>query len=251
MIGRTNTGGGGGLNFKVVGGTTAPSNPKENMIWINTNTPITDWVFSATQPTAASGRVWISTGTPSPAEFNALKKNGIQVYPLYANQYVSGAWVSRTAKIYQNSKWVTLWDGVSLYNKGDQCAHITGGWEETYQPGIIGVSPVFNADHIYFKTGSNTVCDLVTKKPVDLTGVSKIHMYLEDVSYTSAITSTSNIFISKVNNPPGGNNVIAVGTTRATHAELNVTSYDGLYYISVSIGNGVQGKITEIKWERG
>ena len=120
-------GGSGGLNFTVVGGTTAPSNPKENMIWVNTSTAITDWVFSATQPTAASGRVWIFTGTSSTFEFNALKKNGIQVYPISAKQYVSGAWVNVAAMSYQNGEWVNWWDG-TMYASGDEFKHITGGW---------------------------------------------------------------------------------------------------------------------------
>ena len=43
-------GGGGNLmNFKVVGGT-KPSNPKENTIWVNTNTAITGWHFGAEEP---------------------------------------------------------------------------------------------------------------------------------------------------------------------------------------------------------
>ena len=72
MLGRTNTGGGGsgGLNFTVVGGTTAPSNTKENMIWVNTSTKITSYIFSATQPTGSAGMVWIPTGTSSTVEFN-------------------------------------------------------------------------------------------------------------------------------------------------------------------------------------
>ena len=117
MLGRTNTGGGGGggLNFQVVGGTTAPSNPKENTIWINTTEKITSWIFSATEPqNPIPGMVWIRTGVSSPAEFNALKKNGIQVYPISAKQYVSGAWVNVTVKIYQdavmNAKTI-LWNG--------------------------------------------------------------------------------------------------------------------------------------------
>lgn len=96
------------LNFDVVGGTTAPSNPKENMIWVNTSTKITSYIFSATQPTGSAGMVWISTDTYSSAEFNALKKNGIQVYPISAKQYVSGAWVEKIAKIRQSGAWVPL-----------------------------------------------------------------------------------------------------------------------------------------------
>lgn len=128
MLGRTNTGGGGsgGLNFQVIGGTTAPSNPKENMIWVNTSTKITSYIFSATQPTGSAGMVWISTGTSSTVEFNALKKNGIQVYPLSAKQYISGAWGDVTAMSYQGGEWVG-WI-TYLYNEGDECTDITGGW---------------------------------------------------------------------------------------------------------------------------
>ena len=79
--------GSGGLNFKVVGGTSQPTNPKENTIWVNTSTTITGYVFSAAEPAAPEeGMVWITTGTSSTVEFNALKKNGIQVYPISAKQ---------------------------------------------------------------------------------------------------------------------------------------------------------------------
>ena len=51
MLGRTNTGsgGGGGLNFKVVGNP-KPTNPKENTLWIDTDVKFKRWVFSATEP---------------------------------------------------------------------------------------------------------------------------------------------------------------------------------------------------------
>ena len=79
--GTGNTGGGsGGLNFKVVGGTTSPSNPKENTIWVNTDQKITSWIFSATKPEGPSeGTVWIMTGTTSTVEFNALKHIHIDI----------------------------------------------------------------------------------------------------------------------------------------------------------------------------
>ncbi len=113
----------GELNFEVVDGTTAPSNPKENVIWVNTSTPITSWMFSATEPTSPDDKmVWISTGTSSTVEFNALKKNGIQVYPISAKQYIGGAWVDKEIKCYQNGGWKThvqklyiVKNGVSAY----------------------------------------------------------------------------------------------------------------------------------------
>lgn len=100
------TGGGSPLNFKVVGGTSAPSDPKENTIWVNTDAEITSWAFSATEPkTPAAGMVWISVGVSSPTEFNALKKNNLTVYPMSAKQYVGGAWVAKGSSSYQSGAW--------------------------------------------------------------------------------------------------------------------------------------------------
>lgn len=121
------TGGGTALNFSVVGGTTKPTNPKENTIWINTGTSITSWVFSPTAPASpAAGMVWIATATASSAAFNALKKNTLQVLPQEAKQYVSGAWVSKAATTYQSGAWKS-WT-VSLYESGNEFDEVTGGW---------------------------------------------------------------------------------------------------------------------------
>lgn len=109
MIGITNAGGGGGgsLNFKVVGGTSAPASPAENTIWVNTSVAITSWIFSTTAPTSpAAGMVWFATGNSSSVAFNAVKKNGIWIYPASCQQYISGSWVSKTAKTYKGGAWV-------------------------------------------------------------------------------------------------------------------------------------------------
>lgn len=120
--------GGQPLNFKVVGGTAAPDAPRENMVWVNTDAEITSWIFCAAQPeTPAEGMVWIATGRGSNVEFNALKKNGIQVCPLSAMQYVSGAWVDVTAKSYQGGAWVDWINWNLLFDYGDNTA-VTGGW---------------------------------------------------------------------------------------------------------------------------
>lgn len=133
-------GGGSSLNFKVVGNP-QPSNPSENTIWLNTDTHIESWVFSATEPsTAEFGMVWFPVGTSSTVAFNALKKNGIQVYPLSAKQYIDGAWIPKTAKIYQGGEWVNLI--TYLYDAGNECEAITGGWISVQSQGSI---PMGNA----------------------------------------------------------------------------------------------------------
>lgn len=101
-----NLGGGTSLNFKVVGNP-QPTNPKENTIWLNTDVPIGRWYFSATQPEGLNaGDVWFSIGASSPVAFNALKKNGVMVYPISAKQYIDGALVDKTAKSHQDGEWV-------------------------------------------------------------------------------------------------------------------------------------------------
>lgn len=107
MIGRTNAGGGGGggLNFKVITNP-LPSTAKENTIWVDTD-KINSYYFSATQPENMTNYdVWFPVGTSSNVAFNALKKNGILVYPLSAKQYVNGSLVNVDAKSYQNGEWV-------------------------------------------------------------------------------------------------------------------------------------------------
>ena len=122
MIFNVTGGGGAALNFKVVGYATKEellaATPAENTIGIITEIPITGYHFGKEEPSpAAAGMVWITTGTRSPVEFNALKKNAIQVYPISAKQYISGAWVDKVAKSYQGGEWVEWFDG-TVYDNG-------------------------------------------------------------------------------------------------------------------------------------
>lgn len=94
------------LNFTVVGGATEPENPKENMVWINTDQEITGWAFSADEPeNPAEGMVWIETAAFSSIEFDVLKENCVMVYPIAAQVYISGAWVKSGLKIFQIGAW--------------------------------------------------------------------------------------------------------------------------------------------------
>lgn len=99
-------GGGSSLNFKVVGGTAQPTGT-ENLIWVNTDMAISDWVFDVKAPTSpADGMVWIAEGMSSVAGFNMLKKHGVWTYPTGCKQYISGAWIDKTARTYQGGAWV-------------------------------------------------------------------------------------------------------------------------------------------------
>ena len=98
-------------NYSVVGGLEEPTNPTQNMIWIQTETPINRVFFGNDEPNEilTNGDVWIATGNFSSVAFNALKVDNEymnEVYPLNAKQYVGSAWIDVTAKSYQNGEWV-------------------------------------------------------------------------------------------------------------------------------------------------
>lgn len=166
---KAGAGGGAPMNFKVVGNP-QPSNPKENIIWVNTDVPIGKWHFDANRPNdLQEGDVWFSVGTSSPVEFNALKKNGIQVYPLSAKQYVSGELVYVTTKSYQGGEWVDWF--TYLYEVGNVFEELTGGYTSFVEQG--GYARV-DADGMRFQTVRNQSgyypsSGLSTVKKIDFT----------------------------------------------------------------------------------
>jgi hypothetical protein len=173
--------GGAALNFKIIGGTVQPENPMENTIWVDTNVEITGWHFGTTAPeNPVPGMVWIHTGTSSNAGFNALKKNGIMVYPLSAKQHIDGAWVSKTAESWQNGNWVDWFP--FLYNRGDECIDLTGGWvsrswEMAENAGSASqtYSIEKNDDYLKFTKTGQVGAVMHTAHKIDLSKVKAIH----------------------------------------------------------------------------
>ena len=179
-----NQSGGAILNFKIVGGTTVPSNPSENTIWINTSTPIADWYLQNTEPTAIEGRVWIVIGTSSVTPFNALKKNGLYVYPLTAKQYVSGAWVSKPISIYRGGVWDNVLSELYLYKAGDEYVSITGGWEEG---SVKNGSLTKNTTNLTLFSDANSAYAIaITNKKISISGAKTVTI--------NAITANTNSY---------------------------------------------------------
>lgn len=123
-------GGGSGLNFKVVGGTTKPTDPKENTLWVNTAVEFESWIFSADQPQVQeAGMVWFEVRPSGNLVFDALKgANVLNVAPIAASQYVDNNWQIVTAEIYQDGAWETLNKTVWLLDGMNQYENVTGGW---------------------------------------------------------------------------------------------------------------------------
>ena len=220
------------LNFKVVGGTSAPSNPTENTIWVNTPTTITGYcfassIFNSTIP-IRNGWVVILVDTSSPVEFNALKENCIKIYPISVVEYVDGAFVDRVAKSYQDGKWV---DWITyLYNKGDLCTARTGGWSGSWTNanGCLSVTASGNSTK-YVQTTVNKVAltagDTLTVKykVTQIDGLLQTSMRFGITSTKPASTSTS---------LPSFVNVVICDETKG-QANLSIGS-SGEYYVVIT-----------------
>lgn len=218
------------LNFKIVGGTAAPSSPKENMIWVHTDAAITGYTFKATQPEEAEGRVWIRTGEKSTEAFEAIEKNAIWVYPLSAVQYIGGVWEDKTAQIYRNGSYIALENALNLFLNGDQCTAVTGGWKlhnnAEFKNGLLDIISAY----------TNGGAQVSTGKAIDLSAYRTLHVQVEESYTESYICILSGVPDGESYNPNVDN---AVAKTRITTAvgeyTVDVSALDNSYF--VWIGN--------------
>lgn len=118
-------------NYSVVGDVNEPTNPTKNMIWVQTENAIGKVHFSGVEPSSVNDNdIWIYTGNGSSVAFDAIKIGNDTmntVYPISAKQYVSGAWVDKTAKIWQNGAWNDWFTG-ELFKNGNDFEPVSGGW---------------------------------------------------------------------------------------------------------------------------
>ena len=241
------SGGGGGtsLNFEVVDGTTQPNSPKENTIWVNSDTTISKWDFSLDEPTSpAEGMVWFCVSPSSAAPMNALtKSDSLMVYPMGCKQYISGAWVEKVAKTYQNGAWVDWYR--YLYNNGNTYEEITGGWtldgKAWSSDGTNKVTPKATYYDSYMQITHSTSSNAgggraYLVNAFDLTNDSKL--VLEGSFVTNR--TTNKLFIwSSLSGSYISTNAAAELNLNGTFTtlEVDVTALIGNYYIGFGLYN--------------
>lgn len=170
------TGGGAGLKLKVVGGTAAPSSPRENTLWVNTDTEISGYAFAVNQPVnPVEGMVWFQTGLDASAPINIDRKNTVMLYPVDCMQYISGAWTAKKAQTYMGGVWLEWWQG-ELYADGNTFDSTTGGF--------VGVpftatapAVTYNADNVKLVQANQTWGGLWrTNNLIDLSNYSSLSL---------------------------------------------------------------------------
>ena len=239
-------GGGAALNFKVVPGLTQPGTATENTIWVKTE-KITGWYFSATQPeNMQEWEVWFPTGASSEMEFNALKKNAIQVYLLSAQQYVNGEMVDLDGAIYLNGAWIN-WEaekpGLYWFEKG-------------VLNGDLGKSTEVGTSNWY--TFSDTEGYFEHRVPANNTGYMRTYSMLDVTNYKSIVLkceeqSGGTLEVGLSNNS-SISDIVASGeknTTGAGKITVDIEFLTGSYYLfykgkNASSDSNVTAKITDI-----
>lgn len=231
------------LNFEIVGGTTTPSNPKENMIWINTDVKITNYDFNINEPeNPVQGMVWIftSTGTSTQIAFDAIKKNSIHIYPISARQYISDAWVDKTASIYQNEEWV---DWISwIFHNGELTTKFgTLGNPYKYAYSSNGN----NACSVSYNISDNVLTLSFTRasskyayesgyayfsNKMDFTNISTIEISLGDVSSGSIRL----VVLGSIGNDVSSSAVAGTDLSANSINTLDVSQLNNSYYLAIT-----------------
>lgn len=182
---------------------------------------------------AETGLVYFRCGASSPAEFYALKKNGIPVYPVSADQYVDGAWVEKTALSYQDGEWVSWIPNIILFDNGtkDSGLSFTNSYGTTTFSGNYIVCKLTTADETY---------RAVTKNTYDLTDYNTICLKWTGLpSYTSF-----GIEVQKNGTPVSD----AVSYSGNGTLNLNVSALKGKHNLCLRMYSGTANKTANVTY---
>ena len=244
-------GGGSNLNFKVVGGTSGPASPGENTIWVVTDAAISKWHFRAeANPSWAEpeGTVFITSSTvPANIHINAIKNankgNMILLQLLGCTQYSAGAWRKREAYIYQNGVWRQFSSvALFLYNNGDQCTNISGGWDAyaykiSIDTAVTEVAPTVAKDSSsitvthYSSYENYTSGVLLTNASIDVTNYNSLSINVTAVTL-SDVNEGLKLFLTNTKS----NNFTMIASLDLTTTgikTLNISSVSGACYVGI------------------
>lgn len=241
-------GGSGGFGLQIVEGLVRPKNPTQGMIWAKTEHKVTYYDLSATKPkNPADGTLWLNIDDSGTRKIvSPISKEWITVYPLSAEQYINGEWMSIETCSYQDGEWVE-WI-TYLYKEGDECTDITGGWQPRAWaiPNYTGKGPTVtkNADSVTLKLSGTPLSGVYeVKNDIDLTNNKTLYF---DITYVSGWwmvgvidrnSSTAANYIASTNkdaNQGEGRKIISV----------DISNVDGSQDIAVLITAGGSAEFT-------
>lgn len=241
------------LNFEVVGGTSQPSNPKENTIWVNTSTAISGWIIDSgtnIPEDVADGTVFIHTTDNSNISFNVLKDGYLFVNPMAAYQFKSNSWNGVDFKIYKAGEWLGYYPDGALYYYGNEVASLTGGWvvsNRTFD--CTAGAYTKHSDRIEIRTtGQGTAIRAYTKNRISLDGIDVIWIHVTDSTLFSGNGVYTLILTEWADAPDEWAKYVTISGETGYYA-MEVSDLSGEYFVSVEIRQNSAGNTGMIAFD--
>jgi len=235
----TRRGGGANLNFRVNDYPTDTDLDqivgKVNEIAVLTDTEMPDWQISFEEPeNPEEGFVWVKAGTSSKHQIEALKKHSVLLNIQGVWQYDGEDWVRKKAFVWQNGEWNDL--DVFVYDNGDQCTALTGGWGKYEYYGAV----TFYDDHVNMALAPGGTLNIFTIGLVDFSGYTNLR-----IKYGNATNNNAYVWVGPSQSGPYA--ATATLSSGGSEATLDVSDYkDSELYIGVRIGNNGSIDVYEI-----
>lgn len=244
MIFNVTSGGGSGLNLKVIGGTTQPTNPREGTIWVNTSAVKPDYILSDNQPGShSSGLVWVELGSDG-VTLPVDKKGTLAITLAGCAVYSGSTWENVDAWVYTGGKWVQFSSTVVyLYNRGNLCTDITGGWKASawpFSPAESGRAPTVAYKDTYVNVsinggGANYSGIFEPVNRIDVSNFKTIRFKINSVTSSSHEFTLATVGLYNRNDSTYGNKAIErlELNTQNLDIPVDIKNIDGLQYIGV------------------
>lgn len=250
------------LKLRVLSGMTAPANPQENDIWVQTDVAIAGWEFSDKKAGTVTwamptGFVYFDCAyggaydVRNSTGLNFLNQNAIYTKLLGCIQYNGSSWSKKDAWIRHGSQWYQFSSKqYSIFNAGGATDY-SGGWKayayksqssgSTPKAPTFSVGSTFNIDlYGQYEYNMGTV---FSEAAIDLSKYSTLEIEVASTQTGGAYGGFScGVCAAKQNNWTPVATATNVGA--GTHS-IDISSLSGSYYLSLSIGGvgqGVTGK---------
>lgn len=163
------------------------------------------------------------------ANFDSALTVTIPIYCWGEYTITSGILASRKINITndQSNYEVTLYYRIMLYDNGDECTDITGGWTVPAGNGAKA------ADHIQLNNIGNGNTYAYSSQKVNTRGYSKLCMLFDCVASTHSIKYSGNICIATAPNLISKikSEGLNIGVGSGLMIEMDITQYQADYYV--------------------
>lgn len=128
---------------------------------------------------------------------------------------------------------------VYLYNLGDECTSLTGGWTAESSYGSSGKASSYMYSIVNPSGNSGSIKH---SKMVDLTDYNKLCFYL----LKSAGKSTEKIYVNNTSQSASGAAVTLSAPEAQTEIALDISALVGSYYVGMALGDGSNVQVAMI-----